>query len=170
MRKRGSPWLSSIKGQPPSSLLCRHTIRRLHCLSILPRPSDLVASFYLYSTMHLFKAAAVSLETCSLWTTALAAATAVPNSWSSVLAKRHQRGRHDDCPQVHRGSFIINQYQLYPENADWDEDSCLVYFGWVSPIWFALTLTTFRASLSKFHLLTKQVPLECHGCHLRSLH
>jgi hypothetical protein len=84
--------------------------------------------------MYLIKTAMAALGACTLWTTVLAAATPVPNSWSSALAKRHQRGRHDDCPQVNRGSFIINQYQLYPENADWDEDSCLVYFGWVSPI------------------------------------
>ncbi len=33
------------------------------------------------------------------------------------------------CKPFHRGSFNIKQYQLYPENADWDEKSCLVYFG-----------------------------------------
>lgn len=33
------------------------------------------------------------------------------------------------CPPLNRGTFVINQYQLYPENADWDEDRCLVWFG-----------------------------------------
>ncbi len=35
------------------------------------------------------------------------------------------------CKPFYRGSFNIHQYQLYPENADWDEKSCLVYFGYV---------------------------------------
>ncbi|ERT01157.1 trichothecene biosynthesis enzyme [Sporothrix schenckii 1099-18] len=79
--------------------------------------------------MRLFTTGVASLEIFSLWVAALAAATPVPDTWSSSLAKRHHRGRLDNCPDVHGGSFIINQYQLYPENADWDGDSCLVYFG-----------------------------------------
>ncbi|KAF9876963.1 hypothetical protein CkaCkLH20_05809 [Colletotrichum karsti] len=33
------------------------------------------------------------------------------------------------CPPFTKGSFTIQQYQLYPENADWDVDNCIVYFG-----------------------------------------
>ncbi|CAK7217677.1 hypothetical protein SBRCBS47491_003248 [Sporothrix bragantina] len=79
--------------------------------------------------MHLTCLAVAFWSICSLWTSALAVATPIAESWSPGLAKRHQRGRQDDCPPVDRGSFIINQYQLYPENADWSGDECLVYFG-----------------------------------------
>lgn len=33
------------------------------------------------------------------------------------------------CPPFTNGSFAIQQYQLYPENADWDVNNCIVYFG-----------------------------------------
>ncbi|KAH8897993.1 hypothetical protein GQ53DRAFT_712506 [Thozetella sp. PMI_491] len=33
------------------------------------------------------------------------------------------------CRPLNKGTFSVNQYQLYPENADWDTKSCLVYFG-----------------------------------------
>ncbi|KAK3331659.1 hypothetical protein B0T19DRAFT_448157 [Cercophora scortea] len=35
----------------------------------------------------------------------------------------------DGCPPFTRGTFVIDSYQLYPENADWDEESCVVWFG-----------------------------------------
>ncbi len=34
-----------------------------------------------------------------------------------------------ECPSLNRGTFVIDQYQLYPENADWDAQACVVYFG-----------------------------------------
>jgi len=34
-----------------------------------------------------------------------------------------------ECPGLPKGSVTIDQYQLYPENADWDVANCLVYFG-----------------------------------------
>ena len=43
----------------------------------------------------------------------------------------HPSGHHHECPPLHRGSFNINQYQLYPENAEWDPVNCLVWFGYV---------------------------------------
>jgi hypothetical protein len=33
------------------------------------------------------------------------------------------------CPEFTKGTFSVNQYQLYPENGDWDAKNCLVYFG-----------------------------------------
>ena len=27
------------------------------------------------------------------------------------------------------GTFVVESYQLYPENADWDTKKCLLYFG-----------------------------------------
>jgi len=41
----------------------------------------------------------------------------------------HSSGR--DCPPFKGGTFVIDKYQLYAENADWDAHSCLVYFGLV---------------------------------------
>ena len=41
------------------------------------------------------------------------------------------RPKDHDCPHLHRGTFNVEQYQLYPENAEWDPESCLVYFGYV---------------------------------------
>lgn len=61
------------------------------------------------------------------------AVAAVPaTAWvavASALSLRHDKYQGKECPPLDRGSFNIDQYQLYPENADWDEDSCLVYFG-----------------------------------------
>ncbi len=37
--------------------------------------------------------------------------------------------RRSTCPPFNNGTFIIDQYQLYPENADWDTKKCLLYFG-----------------------------------------
>ena len=28
------------------------------------------------------------------------------------------------------GTFTVEAYQLYPENADWDTKKCLLYFGY----------------------------------------
>jgi hypothetical protein len=35
------------------------------------------------------------------------------------------------CPPFER-NFTINQYQLYPENLDFDFRNCLLYLGFVS--------------------------------------
>ncbi len=69
------------------------------------------------------------------------AAPAAHSEQPSSLTRRHLQGHgghgghggHKGCPPLNRGSYNIQQYQLYPENADWDEDSCLVYFGWAIP-------------------------------------
>ncbi|ORX94787.1 TRI14-like protein [Clohesyomyces aquaticus] len=37
-------------------------------------------------------------------------------------------GKHGLCPSPN-GTFEINQYQLYPENVDFDFDTCLLYLG-----------------------------------------
>jgi hypothetical protein len=33
------------------------------------------------------------------------------------------------CPEFTKSTFTVQQYQLYPENGDWDAKNCLVYFG-----------------------------------------
>jgi len=45
-------------------------------------------------------------------------------------ALAHPGHGHGGCRPLRRGNFNINQYQLYPENADWDEKACVVYFGY----------------------------------------
>jgi hypothetical protein len=40
---------------------------------------------------------------------------------------------HQKCPPF-SGNFTINQYQLYPENVDFDTDNCLLYLGCISPL------------------------------------
>jgi hypothetical protein len=47
-------------------------------------------------------------------------------SHTDVVTTHHKR----KCPQFN-GSFVIDSYQLYPENADFDFDSCLLYIGFV---------------------------------------
>jgi hypothetical protein len=54
---------------------------------------------------------------------------ALLTSLLAVGASAVPRSYPGKCPPFHRGSFNINQYQLYPENADWDANRCLVLFG-----------------------------------------
>ncbi|EFX02913.1 trichothecene biosynthesis enzyme [Grosmannia clavigera kw1407] len=61
--------------------------------------------------------------------TAAALPATTPTAVASALARHRAAYQGKECPPLKRGSFNIDQYQLYPENADWDEDSCLVYFG-----------------------------------------
>lgn len=37
--------------------------------------------------------------------------------------------KYRPCPPFKKGSFDINLFQLYPENADWDLKRCVLYFG-----------------------------------------
>ncbi|KAH7120966.1 hypothetical protein B0J11DRAFT_53254 [Dendryphion nanum] len=56
-------------------------------------------------------------------TTAFAAATALAGSVSAFPPIRKNK-----CPPF-KGNFTIKQYQLYPENADFDFNSCKLYVG-----------------------------------------
>ncbi|KAK5653081.1 hypothetical protein OQA88_9368 [Cercophora sp. LCS_1] len=47
-------------------------------------------------------------------------------AWATLPAT--PRG-HNHCPPFSGGSFIIDRFQLYPENADWDGDHCLLYLS-----------------------------------------
>ncbi|KAH8883360.1 hypothetical protein GQ53DRAFT_664233 [Thozetella sp. PMI_491] len=44
-----------------------------------------------------------------------------------IVASRSGHGH--GCPELHRGTFVIDQYQLYAENADWYPVDCVVLFG-----------------------------------------
>ncbi len=36
-------------------------------------------------------------------------------------------GHHGHCPPFNNGSFNIHQWQLYPDNAAFDFDNCVLY-------------------------------------------
>jgi hypothetical protein len=66
--------------------------------------------------------------------TALLALGVCNSAWAYVTTSVEDRGRgghHKKCPPFNRGTFNINAFQLYPENADWDGNLCQVYFGYV---------------------------------------
>ncbi|KAK3382598.1 hypothetical protein B0T24DRAFT_645276 [Lasiosphaeria ovina] len=52
-----------------------------------------------------------------------------PPSSSDLVVRGGDHGPGRPCPPLKKGSFVIDRYQLYPENADWDAASCLVWFG-----------------------------------------
>ena len=52
-------------------------------------------------------------------------------SHNDIVTTRHNK----NCPPFN-GSFVIDSYQLYPENADFDFDSCLLYIGLVVTLHF----------------------------------
>ncbi|KAL7620173.1 hypothetical protein AAE478_009166 [Parahypoxylon ruwenzoriense] len=41
----------------------------------------------------------------------------------------HQVPRRKACPPFSNGTIVVDSYQLYPENADFDLNECLLYFG-----------------------------------------
>ncbi|KAI1392980.1 uncharacterized protein F4822DRAFT_147368 [Hypoxylon trugodes] len=50
---------------------------------------------------------------------------------SAVGVRGHRIRRQDQnqCPPFNNGTIVIDSYQLYPENADFDLNQCLLYFG-----------------------------------------
>jgi len=40
-----------------------------------------------------------------------------------------RRGGAKKCPPFKGGDFVIDHFQLYPENADWDGDRCVMWIG-----------------------------------------
>ncbi|KAI3325334.1 hypothetical protein HD806DRAFT_553396 [Xylariaceae sp. AK1471] len=49
-------------------------------------------------------------------------------AWLFAIASAHPllRRKSSLCPSISSGTFNINSYQLYPENVDFDEQSCLL--------------------------------------------
>jgi hypothetical protein len=45
--------------------------------------------------------------------------------YGDPLRPASYQGSH--CPQFNHGSFVIEEFQLYPESADWDPDRCVLY-------------------------------------------
>ncbi|OTB04775.1 hypothetical protein M426DRAFT_57906 [Hypoxylon sp. CI-4A] len=48
---------------------------------------------------------------------------------SVIGVSDHRIGQRQQCPPFNNGTIIINSYQLYPENADFNINQCLLYFG-----------------------------------------
>ena len=71
-------------------------------------------------------------------TLAVSAFSLIPRSGSNAPSKR-------ECPPFRGGSFAIDYYQRYPENADWDPDSCLL---WIGALWNA-TMATYNPYTSQ---------------------
>ena len=69
-----------------------------------------------------FNAIATALLSALLISDAIAFPT------SQQLGPRQGGAKPGRCPDV-TGTFMIEQYQLYPENADFDFNSCLLYLG-----------------------------------------
>ncbi|KAK0730213.1 hypothetical protein B0H67DRAFT_478833 [Lasiosphaeris hirsuta] len=61
----------------------------------------------------------------------IAATTFLVHASPPSLLSRGGRGSKR-CPPFNNGTFVIDYFQLYPENADWDPDSCLV---WIGAVW-----------------------------------
>jgi len=53
---------------------------------------------------------------------------AIFGSQPFIALARSDLTAHEPCPPV-SGDIILEEYQLYPENADWDSQQCLLYFG-----------------------------------------
>jgi hypothetical protein len=49
----------------------------------------------------------------------------------AILASSTQSFYHPKCKTL-TGDLQVKQYQLYPENYDFDQDRCIAYFGYVS--------------------------------------
>lgn len=50
------------------------------------------------------------------------------------------------CPSLNSSTFVVNAFQLYPENAKFDPVRCLVYFGYIthtSPLYIYMQSSRF---------------------------
>lgn len=49
----------------------------------------------------------------------------------AVPYDQHRPKSTQSCPSLNSSTFVIGEFQLYPENAKFDFNRCLVYFGYV---------------------------------------
>lgn len=61
---------------------------------------------------------------------------------NATIAKGHRIPTRNECPPFKNGTIVIDSYQLYPENADFDLNQCLLYFGSVPTYYLFLTSDT----------------------------
>ncbi len=61
--------------------------------------------------------------------------TGVTTVAAGALSKSQEYKHKTHCPPF-SGTFNIDQYQLYPENADFDFVQCLLYIGYASFLFY----------------------------------
>lgn len=62
---------------------------------------------------------------------ALAGLAGLAGLAEAVPAEQHRPKGTNGCPAMNSSTFVIDEFQLYPENAKFDFNRCLVYFGYV---------------------------------------
>ena len=65
---------------------------------------------------------------------ALVASCLVGLASSRALDSRRPHGHHNHCPPFNNGTFNIHQYQLYPDNAAFDTDNCVLYIRYLTQV------------------------------------
>ncbi|KAK2598532.1 hypothetical protein N8I77_011939 [Diaporthe amygdali] len=77
-------------------------------------------------------------------TVALAGLAGFAGLAQAVPSSQHHPKSSQSCPSLNSSTFVIDEFQLYPENAKFDFNRCLVYFG-----------VLFNASVGIFNPYTK---------------
>lgn len=67
-------------------------------------------------------------------TVALAGLAGFAGLAQAVPSSQHHPKSSQSCPSLNSSTFVIDEFQLYPENAKFDFNRCLVYFGYVLPM------------------------------------
>lgn len=62
---------------------------------------------------------------------ALAGLASLAGLVQAVTSDQHRPKSAQSCPSMNSSTFVIDEFQLYPENAKFDFNRCLVYFGYV---------------------------------------
>lgn len=62
---------------------------------------------------------------------ALAGFASLAGLVQAVPSGQHHPKSAQSCPSMNSSTFVIDEFQLYPENAKFDFNRCLVYFGYV---------------------------------------
>lgn len=67
--------------------------------------------------------------TSKVGTVALAGLAGLSGLAQAVPYDQHHPKGTTGCPSLNSSTFVIDEFQLYPENAKFDSNRCLVYFG-----------------------------------------
>jgi hypothetical protein len=62
---------------------------------------------------------------------ALAGLAGLAGLAQAVPCEQHRQKGTNGCPALNSSTFVLDEFQLYPENAKFDFNRCLVYFGYV---------------------------------------
>ncbi|KAH8770863.1 hypothetical protein F5883DRAFT_666311 [Diaporthe sp. PMI_573] len=77
---------------------------------------------------------------------ALAGLAGLAGLAQAVPCEQHRPKGTNGCPALNSSTFVLDEFQLYPENAKFDFNRCLVYFG-----------VLFNASVGVFNPYTKDL-------------